>query len=188
MRVGHVGVMLLVIALLLMLRLLLRRCSYHMSYLNILARRRWWNVMRVPCMRWLVLLLDVDVTTTRCAWGRSACIVISIRRHLIHGLRMLRLALVNPMMIYFYSRLMHWCWHWMHLDATLLCVRISIISLVSRLWWVHWDLNLMVRRGLKDPDMLMMWLNPWSRGDVLLIIGIVVISLFNVCRLVGHRW
>ena len=191
MRVGHVGVMLRVIALLLILRLLLRRCCYHMSYLNILSRRRWWNVLRGPGTRWLVLLLDVDVTTTRwmvSAWGRSTCIVISIWRHLVHGLRMLRLPLGNPMMIYFYSRLMHWCWNRMHLDAPLLYVRISIISLVRRMWWVHRDLDLMMRRSLKDPDMLMLWLNPRSRGNVLLIIGIVVIYLFNFCSLVWHRW
>jgi len=45
---------------------------------------------------------------------------------------------------------------------------------------------MMLRRGLNDPDLLMLWLNPRSCGYVLVIVGVVVICLFNVCCLVGN--
>ena len=191
--------MLWVIALLLMLLLLVSRCCYHMSYLDILAWcHRCWVLLRGSCIRWLLRLLDVDVTTTSrwmvSAWGRSTCIVVSIRRrHLIQMLRMLRLPLDSPMMVYFYSRWMNrWRQYTVNLDGTLLCISI-IISLVRRgLWRAARDLDLMLRRDLNDPDLLLflVWwlLNTRGRWNVLVKISVLLIYLFDICSLRGQPW
>ena len=73
----------------------------------------------------------------------------------------------------------------MNLDAILLCVRMSIKSLVRGLRCVHRNLDVMVGRGINDPDLLVLWLSPLRIGNVVLKVGIVVIYLFNVCSLLG---